>query len=68
MSNKRNEFLDQKIINTLIRYWPYISHIYTQKQHDYFIYLLPIQFLSVPYNLWTPHDYGQTAPVKERHI
>lgn len=34
----------------------------------FFIDLFPTQFLSVPYNHWTSHDYGQTAPVKERHV
>lgn len=48
-----------------ILYWPHITHT---KWHDYCIYLLPVQFLSVTYNHWTSHDYGQTAPVKERHI
>lgn len=43
-------------------------HTYSQKHYDYFIHALPIHFLSVPYNLRALYYYGQTAPVKERHI
>ncbi len=68
MSNKEMR-RTKKLIHTLIKYCiDHIFHICTHKHHDYFIYLLLIQFLSVPYKFKTPHDYGQTAPVKERHI